>query len=46
MLNVYSGTLRRGDQLLEANGQSLIGVSNERYLLNTIHIHLYFAMMS
>ena len=24
------GTLKRGDQLLEANGESLVGVSNER----------------
>lgn len=30
-LNLLIGTLKRGDQLLEANGQNLVGVSNERY---------------
>ena len=28
---LFIGTLKRGDQLLEANGQNLVGVSNERY---------------
>lgn len=27
---VFAGSLRRGDQLLEANGKSLLGVLNER----------------
>lgn len=30
-----TGRLRRGDQLLEANGTSLKGVSNERYVILT-----------
>lgn len=31
LLLFFAGTLKRGDQLLEANGQNLVGVSNERY---------------
>ena len=37
------GKLRIGDQLLQANGQSLVGVSNEEYAytyMYTIHHHL------
>ena len=30
----HSGRLKKGDQLLEANGKSLVGVSNSRYTLS------------
>lgn len=29
---LHTGRLKRGDQLLEVNGRSLLGVSNARYM--------------